>query len=117
MSAHAALGLEAGATPQEVDAAYQRLALRYHPDMQDGDETMFFAVQEAHAALTRGGGGSSDQSIPLRKTVAPGTKEHKVITLQKPNGGTVREQVWIRASGDGHCNMFISPCKGNDEME
>ncbi len=112
MDSHAVLGVSVGASETDIRNAYQELALRYHPDMREGNEEMFCAVQEAYAALSGGGAGGAGGAgaIPVRRTVPPGTREHKVITLQTPGGRTMREQVWIRYAADGRCNMFTSPC-------
>ena len=49
----AALGLPPGAAPEEVRAAYRKLALRLHPDKPGGDIEKFKAVQGAYDALTK----------------------------------------------------------------
>lgn len=105
--AHAVLGVKSCASKEDIECAYKALVLRHHPDMnKDGDEKIFCSVQAAYAALVARAG---EGSIPMRKTVAPGTVEHKVITLQNPDGTTVREQVWLRGSSDGRCNVLTSP--------
>ncbi len=45
------LGLLRGASATQVKAAYRRLAKRYHPDGEHGDETAFLAVQAAYQLL------------------------------------------------------------------
>lgn len=50
------LGVEPGASPEEIKAAYRRLAMKYHPDRNPGDkaaEEQFKDIQEAYEALTR----------------------------------------------------------------
>jgi curved DNA-binding protein len=50
---YAALGVERGASPDEIKKAYRRLAHKYHPDIsKDPDgEARFKEVQEAYATL------------------------------------------------------------------
>ena len=38
------LGVEQGASPEEIKAAYRRAAMKHHPDRNQGDD-------EAHAAF------------------------------------------------------------------
>jgi len=45
------LGLEPGASDDEIRRAYKRLAMQHHPD-RGGDQTQFQEVQEAHSVLT-----------------------------------------------------------------
>jgi len=59
---HAVLGIEAGATPDEIKAAWRSLARRNHPDLTGDDpETARLAtrrmaeINAAYAALTRAG--------------------------------------------------------------
>ena len=104
--AHAVLGVDPQAPRRDIDAAYKALVLEHHPDMNQGkDDCTFYSVQAAYTALTGAGGGA----IPTRRTVPPGTQEHKVLTLRRPDGTTVSEQVWLRRAQDGRCNVFTSP--------
>ncbi len=51
---YAILGVQEGATEEELKRAYRRLALRYHPDKNPGDrkaEERFKAISEAYAVL------------------------------------------------------------------
>ena len=45
------LGVLRGATPAEINAAHRKLAKRYHPDGESGNEIRFLAVQEAYQLL------------------------------------------------------------------
>lgn len=56
--AHEVLGVEQGATKQEITAAYHRLALRWHPDRNPEDAIAEARFKEAAAAYQdlRGGG-------------------------------------------------------------
>ena len=50
-----ALGLKRDANPKEIQAAYRRLARKYHPDVTGGDkaaEERFKAINEAHEVLS-----------------------------------------------------------------
>ena len=49
------LGVERSASSKEIQAAYRRLARRYHPDVTGGDkaaEERFKAANEAHEVLS-----------------------------------------------------------------
>lgn len=45
------LGLEKGASKEEVKKAFRKLAAKYHPDKQTGDEEKFKEISEAYAVL------------------------------------------------------------------
>lgn len=45
------LGVDKTATAEEIKKAYKRLAMKYHPDRKDGDQTKFQQVQAAYAVL------------------------------------------------------------------
>lgn len=45
------LGIEKGATKDEVKKAFRKLAAKYHPDKQTGDEAKFKEISEAYAVL------------------------------------------------------------------
>lgn len=45
------LGLQKGATKDEVKKAFRKLAAKYHPDKQTGDEAKFKEISEAYAVL------------------------------------------------------------------
>jgi molecular chaperone DnaJ len=45
------LGLEKGASKDEVKKAFRKLAAKYHPDKQGGDEEKYKEVTEAYAVL------------------------------------------------------------------
>lgn len=49
-AAHEILGIEPGASPAEVQAAYRRYAARNHPD-HGGDPAKFVAGQDAYRRL------------------------------------------------------------------
>jgi len=45
------LGLEKGASKDEVKKAFRKLAAKYHPDKQTGDEDKFKEISEAYSVL------------------------------------------------------------------
>lgn len=45
------LGLQKGASKEEVKKAFRKLAAKYHPDKQTGDEGKFKEISEAYAVL------------------------------------------------------------------
>jgi hypothetical protein len=51
---HAVLGVAPGASPQEVTAAYRRLAKRHHPDGAGGDGRAIRDINAAYALLRDG---------------------------------------------------------------
>lgn len=111
--ARAVLGVGAGASQHDIDAAYKALVLQHHPDAAPGgNEHKFYSVQAAYATLTGEPDSGARARIPMRRTVPPGTQEHKVITLHHSDGTTVRQQVWIRSAKGGGCNVFTSPYDG-----
>lgn len=46
------LGVEKGATTEEVKKAFKKLAMKYHPDRPEGDEAKFKEVNEAYQVLS-----------------------------------------------------------------
>jgi molecular chaperone DnaJ len=48
---YAILGIQKGATKEEVKKAFRKLAAKYHPDKQTGDEAKFKEISEAYAVL------------------------------------------------------------------
>lgn len=46
------LGVDKGATPEEIKRAYRKLASLYHPDKEGGSKTKFQEVEEAYRTLS-----------------------------------------------------------------
>jgi hypothetical protein len=71
-SAFAALGLEPGADPAAIDAAYKRLIKRFHPDREGGDSKRAAEINRAYRELR--GRDARDQlilnedEVPERRT-------------------------------------------------
>ncbi|XP_061193308.1 translocation protein SEC63 homolog isoform X3 [Saccostrea echinata] len=49
---YAELGLDVGATKEEIKKAYKKLSLKYHPDKPTGDHKKFMKIAKAYTALT-----------------------------------------------------------------
>jgi curved DNA-binding protein len=47
-----ALGVQQGASDDEIKRAYRKLAMKHHPDRTGGDDTEFKKIQEAYATLS-----------------------------------------------------------------
>lgn len=48
---HEILGIERGATEQEMRAAFRRLAAKHHPDREGGDARQFRRARLAYEAM------------------------------------------------------------------
>ncbi len=59
---HEVLGVKEDASRREVNAAYRRLAKKYHPDVDGGDALKFQQVTEAYNALTVRGARETPQA-------------------------------------------------------
>lgn len=51
MDYYSVLDVPKTATPDEIKKAYRKLAMKYHPDRNGGDETQFKKIQEAYDIL------------------------------------------------------------------
>jgi DnaJ-class molecular chaperone len=49
---YAILGLAKDATEEEIKSAYRKLAMKYHPDREGGDESKFKDINEAYETLS-----------------------------------------------------------------
>lgn len=52
MNYYSILGVDAGASLQEIKKAYKTLALTCHPDKVEGKEALFISIQEAYQVLS-----------------------------------------------------------------
>src|SRR3990167_2129267 len=46
------LGVQKGASEEDIKSAFRKLAHKYHPDKKGGDEKKFKEVSEAYAVLS-----------------------------------------------------------------
>lgn len=49
---YAILGIERGASPDDIKKAFRKMAHKYHPDKKDGDEKKFKEANEAYQVLS-----------------------------------------------------------------
>jgi curved DNA-binding protein CbpA len=106
------LGIEPGATPSQIKAAWRRLARQHHPDLTGDDPEasrvatrQMAEINEAYAALTRGPGkvgsqaaarartdGASfeDDGAPPRRGGPPKPKATRPVTGRLDLSGTIR---------------------------
>lgn len=63
------LGCGANSSEADVRQAYRRLALKWHPDKNNGDGAMFVKIQEAYQCL-KGAVGGTVEARPDYKTFA-----------------------------------------------
>jgi len=109
---HAVLGIEPGANPTQVKAAWRRLARKHHPDLTGDDPEasrvatrQMAEINDAYAALTRPGGGARWAEDPgtaaareardyssagARRGGPPQPKPTRPVTARVDTTGTVR---------------------------
>lgn len=56
------LGLERGASQDDIKKAYRKLAQKFHPDKPEGDEAKFKEIKEAYEKLSSSSGNSTGDS-------------------------------------------------------
>ena len=52
MDYYSTLGVSKNASPEEIKKAYRKLAMKYHPDRNGGDDTKFKQINEAYDTLS-----------------------------------------------------------------
>ena len=71
MDPHALLGVRTDATPEEITAAYRKLAKEWHPDLAGGDAGRTMALINAAYDLLRSAGWQQGAQQPARNGRAP----------------------------------------------
>jgi curved DNA-binding protein CbpA len=116
------LGIEPGATPSQIKAAWRRLARQHHPDLTGDDPEasriatrQMAEINEAYAALTRGpqrtgpaaprsrpdGASFEDDAAPPRRGGPPRPKPTRPVTGRLDLSGTIRPRNQPLRSRDG----------------
>jgi hypothetical protein len=117
------LGIEPGATPTQIKAAWRRLARKHHPDLTGDDPEasriatrQMAEINEAYAALTRGPGAATgagaatkpaggatfdDDAMPPRRGGPPRPKPTRPVTGRLDLSGTIRPRNQPIRSRDG----------------
>ncbi len=80
---HEVLGVSEDASRREVNAAYRRLAKKYHPDVEGGDALKFQQVTEAYNALTVRGARETPQ---VARPVDPAPRRQASSAPARPAG-------------------------------
>jgi hypothetical protein len=121
MDPHAVLGLDPGASPDEVQRAYRALAKRFHPD-RAGDGELMISINAAHDLLReRLEEQHAEGSTPARPAAAPNGRVaappptiagewlapavRRVLArelLQALEPGEQVDEVVLTATGDSH---------------
>lgn len=81
------LGLQFGASKEEIKKAYRKMAHKYHPD-KGGDETMMKKINEAYAILTGKRKIPIPPQMPQRQTVV------YYYNINGFYGGTFTDRNW-----------------------
>ena len=100
MDLYIILGIERGASPGDIKRAYKRLARKYHPDINPGDQmaaAQFRQISNAYETLYLGGGadvkvvGNDFRQMDLKATqgagetrIAAAARWRSVSTSQTP---------------------------------
>jgi hypothetical protein len=117
------LGVPRGATDEQIKAAHRRLAKRYHPDGEDGDQTRFLAVQEAYLLLSdpirRRDWDSRHAPGPVRATerpvaARPPSPPAAPTTGRRPTNGGPTAQRGARPAGDPGPGTAFGTASGRD---
>jgi hypothetical protein len=120
MDPHAVLGLDPGASPEEVHRAYRALAKRFHPD-RAGDGELMISINAAYDLLREqleqgraeapggGGGAASASARPAPPPAIAGEwlppSVRRVLArelLQALEPGELVDEVVLTATGDSH---------------
>lgn len=83
MNFYKTLEIPDGSSLDEIKRAYRRLALKYHPDRNNGDVHKFLQVQHAYETLLRYQTGNSHESVDWWAVIK---KRYPWIGEMYPNG-------------------------------
>jgi len=92
------LGLERGASTEEVRRRYRELARRYHPDVNEGDSTaewMFKQVNAAHEAIMRNATADRPQPPPRNTPQPPAPPEPPRASSWTPPEPVDDSAAWV----------------------
>lgn len=87
------LGLEPGASEEEVKKAYRKLAKRHHPDLQSGNEEHFKKIVEAYEMIN-----SYRESSQKRRQMTPEELERFYDLIQRAAKEKAREKAFAHAA-------------------
>lgn len=90
MDPHKVLGVQPGASADEIKTAYRAAATKYHPDA-GGDAWVFQQVQEAYATLTKAPK-AEPTSPPEKKSPQPANPQAKPATPPPSSQKAVRRE-------------------------
>jgi len=139
MDPYRILGLDAGASKEDIKKAYRTLAKKYHPDMNGGDDAKFKEVNEAYSQLTSEPEAASDPfsffknfesmfgmrfgSNPFRETFSRRGADLKYVmstSFYDLVAGASKEievsfnDICSSCSGNGATSFIVCPsCKGS----
>jgi curved DNA-binding protein len=88
MNYYAVLGLQRGATEDEVKQAYRKLAMKHHPD-RGGNEEEFKRIKEAYEAITSGNADHQEHWNPFDQMRGAGGF-NDLHEFMRKNGGSFR---------------------------
>ena len=105
MRYHRLLGVDPGASPEEIRTAYRKLARQYHPDANPGNaeaERKFKEISEAYGALSSG-------RHPQDAEYAYGDIDTEAFRAWRPPGGDLLSIVLDLLSGSPAFKFNVPP--------
>ena len=109
------LGVEPGADPAAIHAAYRRLAWRHHPD-RGGSTARMGELNAAYTALRRATGGRPAAASGQARSARSAAQPDRAAGSPSPAGRVPdRAAVWLVASGPGQwlgCLLLVAVVHG-----